>query len=250
MKKLVPFWRRLAVRVLCLLTAGSAMAQSAGSDPVASSAPGPDAVPRHGAIGVGSWNAAVEFSNIVVTSNNVVLYRSDFEKQGTNGWTMLNGEWSVKDGVLRQSAIQAQCRAVFGDTNWSNYTITLRARRLGGEEGFDVYFNCLDPQNWTWFNFAGWTNTLASIDQDAGGPWIQMCERVPAVIQTNVWYDVRVVLADARVECYVNSKLVEKATYSNSPAAPIATPGEKLGRPDVFFYRSTSPAAPSAWAPT
>ena len=34
-----------------------------------------------GAIGVGSWNTSVQYTNIVVTSNGVTLYQSDFVHQ-------------------------------------------------------------------------------------------------------------------------------------------------------------------------
>jgi hypothetical protein len=149
MNTFAQFPRLLIVAVLSLAAAGAAPAQPINSDTRAASTTVPAPALHRGAIGVGSWNTAVEFKDIVVTSNEVVLYRSDFEKQGTNGWTVLGGDWSVKDGVLRQSAIQPQCRVFLGDKNWANYTVSLRARSTGGQEGFAVYFNSLDGNNWT-----------------------------------------------------------------------------------------------------
>jgi PAS domain S-box-containing protein len=215
--------RVVAVPVFCLAVAGIVSAQP---DPVGGAKTNAIAATAsyHGAIGLGSWNTTVEFKDIVVSSNGVVLYKSNFEKEGTNGLTLLGGKWSVKDGALRQSAIEQQSRAFLGDKSWANYTVSLRARSTGGQEGFAIYFNYLDAGNWTWFNFAGWTNTLASIDrQQAAGNWTTLSPRVPAAIQTNVWYDLRIVLSGASIECYVNSNLVQKGSYLNLPSVGTTT---------------------------
>ena len=58
----------------------------------------------HGAIGLGSWNTSVQYTNIVVTSNGVTLYQSDFVHQGTNGWRVFNGAWSTNNGLYQQTA--------------------------------------------------------------------------------------------------------------------------------------------------
>jgi PAS domain S-box-containing protein len=232
MNILASFERLLLVPVFCLLVGASSV--WAQSDPDIRAANKADTY--HGAIGVGSWNTTAEFKDIVVTSNGGVLYRSDFQKNGTNGLNILRGNWSVKDGALRQSAIEPQCRVFIGDKNWANYTVNLRARSTGGQEGFSVYFNAQDGTHWTWFNVAGWTNTLASVDQQNGGNWMRLVERVPTVIQTNVWYDVRVSLNGSRFDCYVNSKLVLTGAYSNAP------PPENV----VAVSEPAAPPAPTA----
>jgi len=220
MNTFASFKRFLLVSTFCFV----ASIASAQPDPAAPAENKAVAAPTayHGMIGVGSWNTTVEFKDIVVTSNGVVLYQSNFEKDGTNGLTILAGKWSVKGGVLRQSAIEAQCRVFVGNKNWANYTVNLRARSTGGQEGFQVYFNCLDTGNWTWINIAGWTNTLASLDRQlSGGAWTKLSERVPSAIAFNVWYDIRIVLNGPSIECYVNGKLVQTATYLSPPPVGV-----------------------------
>ena len=186
-----------------------------------------NAVP-HGAIGVGAWNTSVEYKDIVVTSNGVVLYRSDFEKKGTTGWSVFGGTWSVQDGVLRQSSIEPHCRLIVGNSNWNNCTISLRARKTGGEEGFNVYFHWLDGNNWSWFNVGGYTNTLASVDQSIDNMWTLLCDKqVPLSVETNIWYDLRVVIKGASIAGYVNSRLVVTGDYNRLPAAPPTEAVEK-----------------------
>ena len=52
-----------------------------------------------------------------------------------------------------------------GSEAWTNYTLTLQARKLGGSEGFLVMFNVADSNNWFWWNIGGWTNTSHAVEQ-------------------------------------------------------------------------------------
>ncbi len=69
-----------------------------------------------------------------------MLYASDFAKT-TEGWQPEGGRrrggnrdsWSVEDGAYRQSR-DGQALSYFGDENWSDYTLTLKARKFTGEK--------------------------------------------------------------------------------------------------------------------
>jgi alpha-L-arabinofuranosidase len=170
-------------------------------------------LPMHGAIAVGSWDTAVEYTNIVVTSNGVTLYQSDFVHQGTNGWRVYNGTWDVSNGRYRQtSTTTTDCRATTGNTNWANYTISLRARKTGGSEGFLILFNWLDDYNWTWWNIGGWNNTLNGIEQCVNGSKTVLGQ-VSQSVSANVWYDISIVLTGSRMQCYLNGVLSQDITY-------------------------------------
>ena len=174
-----------------------------------------------GAIGLGSWNTHVQFTNVVVRSNDVVLYQSDFVSQGTNGWRLYNGTWSVTNGLLQQTAIATDCRATTGSTNWSNYTLSLRARKLAGAEGFLILFNWLDDNNWAWWNIGGWNNTQHAIEWCVNGRKFDLSSRVPGAIETNRWYDIRIVLNGLRVQCYLDDVLVHDVSYPTTPRGNI-----------------------------
>ncbi len=169
--------------------------------------------PPHGAIGVGSWNTSVQYTNIVVTSNGVTLYQSDFVNSGTNGWRVHNGIWGVNGGIYQQTAIAIDCRSTTGGTNWGNYTITLRARKVGGNEGFLILFNWLDENNWTWWNIAGWSNTQDAIEQMVNGVKSIIGQGVPGSVQNLQWYDIRIVLTGTRIQCYLNNVLIHDVNY-------------------------------------
>lgn len=167
-----------------------------------------------GAIGLGSWNTSVQYTNIVVTSNGVTLYQSDFVGQGTNGWSVFNGSWSVNAGLYQQTAQITDCYSTYlnnNSTNWANYTITLQARKTGGAEGFLVLFNVLNNYNWTWWNIGGWSDTLDGIEQMVGGNKTTYAQ-VPQTIAQNTWYYIRIVVTGPRAQCYLGTNSLQAAT--------------------------------------
>jgi alpha-L-arabinofuranosidase len=169
--------------------------------------------PPHGAAGLGSWSTSVQYTNIVVTSNGVTLYQSDFVNQGTNGWRVYQGTWSTNAGLYQQtSAATTDCRSTTGSTNWVNYTITLRARKVSGSEGFLILFNWTDDNNWTWLNIGGWGNTLDGIEQNINGSKTTLGTRNSDSVVTGQWYDISIVLTGSRIQCYLNGILIQDVT--------------------------------------
>lgn len=173
--------------------------------------PAPAATP-HGAIGVGTWLTQAEFKDIRVTKGDQVLFASDFSK-GTAGWRTHGGKWSAKDGVLRQSSDEDNVRAFFGDKNWSDYTLTLKARKIGGQEGFLIAFGVRNEGGKSWWNIGGWGNSRHGLE--VGG----LPEATAnGKIETGRWYDIRVELQGSHARCYLDGQLVHdvEATGSKS----------------------------------
>jgi alpha-L-arabinofuranosidase len=168
----------------------------------------------HGAIGLGSWNTSVQYTNITVVSNGVTLYQSDFVNQGTNGWRVFNGTWNTNAGVYQQTAQITDCYSTCmtsGSTSWANYTISLQAKKTGGSEGFLILFNYLDDNNWIWWNIGGWNNTYDAIQQMVGGSTTASTQ-VAQTIANNTWYYIRIVVTGARAQCYLGINAVQAAT--------------------------------------
>jgi alpha-L-arabinofuranosidase len=157
-----------------------------------------------GMIGVSTWNTQAEFKDIKVTApDGKILFQSDFKNQGTAGWTFMgSGEWSVHDGVLRQSAEKQKIRAMIGDPSWKDCTIELKARKLAGREGFLVLFHLQHEEDRTGWNLGGWDNKYSAVvlaDSD---------DRKERSIETDRWYDVRVQLAGDEIRCWLDGELV------------------------------------------
>ena len=168
----------------------------------------------HGSIGLGSWNTSVEYTNVVVTSNGVTLYQSDFAQQGALDWSVFNGAWSVAGGAYQQSAITTDCYTTYtnqASTNWANYTVTLQAMKTGGNEGFLVLFNVLDDYDWTWWNIGGWGNTQDGIEQMVGGSKTTYAQ-TPQNITANTWYYIKIEVNGLEAKCYLGTNEVQAAT--------------------------------------
>jgi alpha-L-arabinofuranosidase len=170
--------------------------------PTTVSAPGMDSTEtRGGFVGVGAWNTQVEYKDIKVTQGDKVLL------QGRKGWSFESGNWAWDGDVLRQSGKGEDLRAYAGRKDWKDYTITLKARKLGGAEGFLVIFAAPDKRGKSWWNIGGWGNSAHSLEiRDVEH------ERVPGRIETGRWYDLKVELEGQAIRCYLDGKLVHEVT--------------------------------------
>lgn len=196
----------------------------------------PDAKPVvvTGQIGAGTWADTGEFKDIRVEKDGKTLYTSDFTKT-TEGWHSDGGRWSVEDGAYRQSR-RGQGFSYFGDESWSDYTLTLKARKLSGAEGFMIVFG-RKPGERYWWNLGGWGNTQHAIEfnqSPVGRP-------VQGHIETNRWYDVKVELAGRRIRCYLDSELIHDATAPD-PQKFFATAGRDNSNGDVLLKAINSGA--------
>jgi alpha-L-arabinofuranosidase len=168
-----------------------------------------DAPPAHptaesGAIGVGTWKTQAEFKDVQVAGpDGTVLFASDFSAN-SDGWRFLgDGDWRVAGGSLRQSSGNENIRAIAGDKSWTDYTLTLKARKLGGDEGFLILFRVNDDGAKSWWNIGGWGNTANAIELGN-----RIFTRTPGHVETGRWYDIRVEVKGAHVRCFLDGQLV------------------------------------------
>ena len=164
-----------------------------------------------GFIGLGTWNNSAEFKELkVVSLDGKVLFQSDFSKN-IDDWKKTGmGEWSVQDGVLRQSAITQGVTAFVGDTSWTDYTITLKARKLSGENGFQIYFRDRNIRQRIRWDLGGYNNSVHLMDMGLTSV------SIPAKIEVNQWYDIRIEINSSSVKGYLNGKLIQEVGDARS----------------------------------
>ena len=160
-----------------------------------------------GGIGVGTWETSAEYKDIRVEKNGQVLYESDFSK-AAGGWETDGGSWAVVDGAYRQNE-RAVGLSFFGDNNWDDYTLTLKAKKLSGAEGFLICFGRKNQER-NWWNIGGWGNTENAIEFNQSS----LGRHIPGSIETGRWYDVKVELNGSRIRCYLDGKLIHDETVS------------------------------------
>lgn len=173
--------------------------------------PAMEAPQLSGGIGLGTWNNAAEFKELkVVAPDGKVLFKADFSKNIDNWRKIGTGEWSVHDGVLRQSAIAPNVTAYVGDTTWTDYTITLKARKIQGENGFQIYFHSRRNQGRIRWDLGGWWNSVHMIDMGL------ITESMKASIETGRWYDIKLEIRGNTVKGYLDGKLVQQVAEGRS----------------------------------
>jgi alpha-L-arabinofuranosidase len=166
---------------------------------------------KRGMVGVATWSTQAEFKDVkVVGKDGTVLLQSDFSTD-MKGWRARGGTWEVKDGALRQTDNGQGVRALAGDASWTDYTLTLKARKLGGAEGFLVLFQNANSDEKHWWNIGGWGNSRHALE--CGGVSDQ---GVNGRIETGRWYDIKVELNGPSIKCYLDGKLIHDVTRSAS----------------------------------
>lgn len=190
--------------------------------PATNDAPVREILPA-GRIGIHAPGGTAEISDVKVT-------------QGSNAPTTL----------FDPTFTATSARRTGGDVKWDNYTVTLRARKTAGSDGFVVTVLDDGAGAWAQWILGGWGNKQHGIlthyaEQD------QLLERVPGTIESNRWYDVKIVIQGSKMECYLDGKLIQSAEVLHHRVPGLftsATKDEKTGETILKVVNpGTAPAA-------
>ena len=97
-----------------------------------------------GAIGVGTWATQAEFKDIKVTHGDKVLFQSRLHRRHRGLEDARAATGKPRTASCGKQRGDTNIRAIAGDKSWTDYTYTLKARKLGGSEGFLILFNVQD----------------------------------------------------------------------------------------------------------
>jgi alpha-L-arabinofuranosidase len=163
-----------------------------------------------GAIGLGTWNTRAEFKDVRVTRAGIALLEGDFSR-GLEGWRRERGQWNIASGALAQTGEGTDLRITAGDPAWTDYSLSLKARKTSGSEGFLILFRLKDAGNFYWLNIGGWGNTLTAIERT----YREGKSRVPGesdfTVETGRWYDIRIDVRGPQAECFIDGASILKA---------------------------------------
>ena len=182
-----------------------------------------------GSIGLGSWMTSVSYDNLSVTDNESgdTLYRCDFESDSTledDDWSVNEGEWSILDGTLVQSNTKDPFDtntgdAIYvGDETWSNYTMTVDATVLSGNEGFLIPFWVKNTSNNYFWNIGGWGNTVSCLQSVSNNV---KSDQLPGTVKNltlkkNQTYQLKVIVDGCNVKCYIDDSHYVDYTYETA----------------------------------
>jgi len=178
----------------------------------------PSAPVESGLFGLGTWNTQAEFKDAEVTGDRLAQIRP------------AGGTWTTSDGLFSQMAPGDDRRALFSMKAIQDGTIRLKARKIGGTEGFLIMFRAHDDKNYYWWNIGGWGNREHAIERVSDGAKYQISPHVAGGVQTNRWYDIRIDLQGRHIRCYLDDKLIHDIEERPLPTiAAVAGRYDKSG---------------------
>ena len=164
----------------------------------------------HGGIGLGTYQTDSEYKDIEVTDGTKTLYKHDFAT-GLGDWKATEGDWKIEDGAYRQSGNGQDTHAAAGSLDWTNYTYHLKAKKLGGSEGFMILFHVHDGETYWQWNVGGWQNTRTRLQRHENGSVEEVGRSSNATVETGKWYDIRIEVDHGQVRCYLDNALISTA---------------------------------------
>ncbi len=183
-----------------------------------------------GRVGVGAWYTTAAFDNVLVVDNATgeTLGKDNFSVNSLAwNWNKANdGEITVKDGQLINDATYMPYSltgsvAYMGYDEWTDYTFTVEATKINGNEGFIIPFAVKDHDNCWFWNIGGWDNTVSCLQQIENG--IKTNKVLGTVksftAEEGKTYKLKVIVSGTTVKCYIDGELyVDFDTASKAEA--------------------------------
>ncbi|GAA1849329.1 alpha-L-arabinofuranosidase C-terminal domain-containing protein [Myceligenerans crystallogenes] len=169
-----------------------------------------------GGVFLSTWLTSAAYDDVTVTDNasGEVLYSDDFSAGAT--WDAIRGSWAVADGEYVQSSTSVEdARSLIPDAyarDWSNYTLELDARKLGGGEGFLVGFAAGAPDKFYWWNLGGWGNSRQALERAAGARQGEVAAKEGHSLVTGQDYHLKIVVEGRTIRMYLDGEL--QMTYT------------------------------------
>jgi hypothetical protein len=180
------------------------------------------AAPPAGRIGLGTYRTSAQFKELKVTQGDETLLDGR-ALNSTDDMSMFRGRWEISDGTISQSDRRGNGQVLFGDQAWNNYTLSLKARKLRGREGFVVFVRNGSGGSYLEWNIGGWNNQrhglIAHLASHSDTP--TTVAESDGTIDDDRWYDVRVELDGSQVRCFLDDELLHDVDLPNPPIANL-----------------------------
>ena len=171
------------------------------------STPGKSTPFAAGTIGLGSYATQCQYKNIKVTADGKTTsyMPSQFQSQ--------RGEWKVEGDALSQTSNQQLTLSLLPAFSSNNYTLELQAKKTSGAEGFFIYYG-MDERGRSGYavNIGGWNNRTTAIQPIQRGRTADVLGRqVPQTLDTDKWYDIKIVVTPELATLFVDGKEILSA---------------------------------------
>lgn len=166
-----------------------------------------------GIVGLGTCSTVADFKDFQVTQNGQTVYSTDW-KDFPTAWTASNGQWSVSDGTLQQTQADGDAYLWLDGRTFGDCTITLKARKVKGREGFRIFFGSKGEEQYYMADIGSHTNESVIFgERNADGNVSLFDYRNSTSIHTDRWYDIRIEIEGNTWKCYLDDHLEYAYTY-------------------------------------
>ena len=160
-----------------------------------------------GCIGLSTGNTAVQFRELKVTSRGRTLYETDWSDLDDR-WEQIRGTWRAEEGTLTQPAASGDALLVLRGLQAGDCTISLKARKLSGTEGFRVVFGFRDERHYFMADMGSHTNESVLFREIGDNGSVSLFDyRNQEPVETDHWYDVRIEIRGSRWKCFLDGEL-------------------------------------------
>lgn len=169
---------------------------------------------------LGSWDTNVVYDDLKVVNGNETVINETFDNCDDRTGN-ISGIWLCQDGVFSQTSYDkpAISRLPFDD-NKQGYTMTVKAMKKSGSEGFLIGFSACDDRNYCWLNLGGWGNVEHRLQRTSDGSTDSFGPAAKGRIESDRWYDVKIEVKGKHITCYLDGdKIIEtdRPDYAETP---------------------------------
>lgn len=124
-----------------------------------------------------------------------------------------NGSWSVdeSENVIQDNTSVSGAVLFSGDAiDTESYTITVKATKTGGNEGFLIPFAAADKDNYWFWNVGGWGNTMSAFQKhaNASNDNTTVSDYCYHALETGREYELKLVYNNGVVQGFIDGKLI------------------------------------------
>ncbi len=198
-----------------------------------------------GKFGIGTWNTAASFSDFEITyqsGDTVETYTPTIDGESGGTW-----EGRIEDGLTQSATSRDGAFLLFNETASgeadAHYTLTFKATKTDGAEGFCIPVLYEDENNYYLCNIGGWSNTYSAIQQVADGTKDTVSENnTAAIITTDEEYTVTITVDPNKLAVYINGECVNFVSF-RQPVYTTSSYDETSGDIIVKAVNTTTSSA-------
>lgn len=93
-----------------------------------------------------------------------------------------------------------------GETDWVNYTLSLKAQKISGPKGFNLYFGKRDDNNQLFWDFGGWQNQDSALNSSVDGRTSCLTQSIFNV-EPDMEYELKLEVSGRQIRAWINNVL-------------------------------------------